>query len=73
MEGNFGGGKIWQICCKTHIGKRKLGKSSYPQTKNYTTKLQHNFEAYHWIHGAIMCDEMLNIIQRYILHGFEPT
>ena len=42
-EGNFGSGKIWRICCKTHIGGIKFGESSHPQTKHYTAKLQRNF------------------------------
>ena len=41
-EGNFSGGKIWRICCKTHIGGIKFAKFSHPQTENYPAKLQRN-------------------------------
>ena len=42
--GNFGSGKIWRVCCKTHIEERKFGEFSKPQTKNYTARLKSNFE-----------------------------
>ena len=40
------------------IGGTKFGESSYAQTNNYITKLQHNFRAYY---VAIACDKALNI------------